>query len=69
MSVKYDPDLEGSILPNIVYDGKPVKLKQRLDAKTQKYLRDYLIKIKNLQKLEYDIDDVGLPAETFVAAL
>ena len=58
MSIKYDPDLEGSILPNIVYDGKPVKLKQRLDAKTQKYLRDYLIKIKNLQKLEYDIDDV-----------
>ena len=44
MSIKYDPDLEGSILPNIVYDGKPVKLKQRLDAKTQKYLRDYLIK-------------------------
>ena len=53
----YDPFLEGTELP-VLMSNKPIKLKQKLDGKTQRYLREFLVKLKNLQPVEYDLDSI-----------
>ena len=53
--IVYDPSLEGTVLPTISSNTR-VRIRQKLDAKTQQYLRDFLLKIKDLQPIEYDVD-------------
>ena len=61
----YDLFLEETALP-VLLSNKPVKLKQSLYAMTQRYLKEYLVKLKNLQSIEYDLDRVD-GAEKFNA--
>ena len=56
MVIVYDPSLEGTALPTLNDVSSHVRIRQKLDAKTQKYLKEFLVKTKNLEGIEYDVD-------------
>ena len=56
MSIAYDPSLEGTALPILNDSSSKVHIRQKLDAKTQQYLKQFLVQTKNLQPIEYDVD-------------
>ena len=70
MSISYNPRLEGYVLPQIMSTTGPRRRKQ-LPTGVQKYLKEYLLKIKNLQPIQINTDNADGAAQekAFVKAL